>query len=71
MPCQILRREASSFGDPRERAEVMDANHLEICKFESAEDPAYRALSFTILRFVGDEFNRVRITSTLSLSLSC
>ncbi len=59
MQIQLLRREASLFGDPRERAEVVEANHLDICKFYSVEDPSYKSLAFTITRFVGDEQNRV------------
>jgi len=31
-----------------------------MCRFKSVHDPAYRSLSFTIIRFVGDEFNRLR-----------
>ena len=33
---QVLRREAASFGDPREQAETLDANHLDACRFQSA-----------------------------------
>ena len=32
---------SSSLGDPLERAEHIDANHMEMCQFSSHEDPGY------------------------------
>ena len=32
---------SSSLGDPLERAEHIDANHMEMCRFSSREDPGY------------------------------
>lgn len=56
---QVLRRESGSFGDPRERAEILNGNHLDICRFRSANDQSYRSISYNILRFVGEEHTRV------------
>ncbi|ERS98806.1 hypothetical protein HMPREF1624_03996 [Sporothrix schenckii ATCC 58251] len=55
-----LRREAASFGDPRERCEPVEASHADLARFSSAENPVYRSLSFYLLRFVHDEIHRLR-----------
>ncbi|CAK7210276.1 hypothetical protein SBRCBS47491_000722 [Sporothrix bragantina] len=58
---KTLRREAACLGDPRERCEAIDANHLDLGRcFRSADDPVYRSLSFWLLRFIHDEIHRLR-----------
>ena len=36
---------SSAIGDARERAETLQANHLEMCRFTGQDDPNYRKLS--------------------------
>lgn len=61
---KTLRREAASFGDPRERCEPVDAGHPDLGRFSSSDNPVYRSLSFSLLRFVHDEIHRVSRDAT-------
>ncbi|KAH8589753.1 hypothetical protein B0O99DRAFT_475591, partial [Bisporella sp. PMI_857] len=36
---------SSLLGDSRERAETLDANHMDMCRFSNASDPNYRKVS--------------------------
>lgn len=46
VPClttfQIVPPESSSLGHPREHAENLDADHMNMCKFTGIDDPNYR-----------------------------
>ncbi|OAA65369.1 hypothetical protein SPI_02156 [Niveomyces insectorum RCEF 264] len=55
-----LRREASYIGDPRERCESVEAHHLDMGKYSSADDPAYRSLFLVLMQSVQNEMNRLR-----------
>ncbi|KAB5536250.1 hypothetical protein GE09DRAFT_344644 [Coniochaeta sp. 2T2.1] len=52
-----VRRQASFFGNPRESAETIPANHLDMCQFSSAEDSGYRSLANTLARYIRVEAN--------------
>ena len=39
--CQVVPDFSSSLDDPRERAEHINANHMELCRFSSRTDPGY------------------------------
>lgn len=50
-------------GDPRERAETLDANHLQMCQMSGYQDPNYRKVAGEIracYRFVanGENINK-------------
>lgn len=36
---------SSCLGDSRERAEVLDADHREMCRYASAQDPSYHKVA--------------------------
>jgi len=36
---------SSLLGDSRERAETLDANHMDMCRFSSAGNPNYRKVT--------------------------
>ncbi|KAB5542524.1 hypothetical protein GE09DRAFT_244782 [Coniochaeta sp. 2T2.1] len=52
-----VRRQASFIGNPRESAETIAANHLDMCQFSSAEDSGYRSLANTLARYIRVEAN--------------
>ncbi|KAL2019557.1 hypothetical protein VTK56DRAFT_9524 [Thermocarpiscus australiensis] len=58
------RHLASFIGDPRENAETIGAFHESICKFNSAEDPGYRALARTLAAFITGEEDRRHVLNT-------
>lgn len=57
---QELRKAAASIGDPRGRAEVFDANHLDICKFRSSQDPNFKAVLSSLTYYILKETHRKR-----------
>ena len=42
IPSQVVPDFSSSLADPREEAETLDANHMELCRFTDANDSNYR-----------------------------
>jgi hypothetical protein len=38
---KVVPHDSSLIGDPREHAETLQANHMEMCRFSSASDPNY------------------------------
>ncbi|KAF2762653.1 hypothetical protein EJ05DRAFT_447026, partial [Pseudovirgaria hyperparasitica] len=44
----VVPHSSSSFGDPRERAETLDLNHVEMCRFKGEDDPHYMTVSSTL-----------------------
>lgn len=42
---QVVPDFSSALGDPREHAEPLDANHMEMCRMTSQDDPNYRKVS--------------------------
>ncbi|KAH8881365.1 hypothetical protein GQ53DRAFT_773323 [Thozetella sp. PMI_491] len=54
----VVRRQASFIGDHRENAETVSAKHVDICKFASSEDPTYRSLANTLVRYIRSEGSR-------------
>jgi hypothetical protein len=38
---KVVPHDSSLIGDPREHAETLQANHMEMCRFSSANDPNY------------------------------
>ena len=50
---QIVDKKSATLGLPgrRERQIALDANHANICKFSSADDPAYEQVSDNLVRF--------------------
>jgi protein SERAC1 len=53
-----VRREASFIGEPREQAESLDGDHLNICKFASADEKDYKAFIAALSIFIHDEVSR-------------
>ncbi|KAI1619596.1 hypothetical protein EDD37DRAFT_200318 [Exophiala viscosa] len=41
---KVVPKQSSSLGDPRERAETIEANHMNMCRFYGADDPRYNQL---------------------------
>ncbi|KAK3376065.1 hypothetical protein B0T24DRAFT_591752 [Lasiosphaeria ovina] len=50
-----VRRLGSFIGDPRESAETIGSSHADMCKFGSSDDPGYRALASSLVRFITNE----------------
>jgi len=48
MALQIVPDHSSSLDDPREHAETISANHMDMCRFTSASDPGYQKISAEI-----------------------
>lgn len=42
---KVVPNYSSIFGDPRERAESLQANHMDMCRFTGIEDPNYRKVA--------------------------
>lgn len=42
---KIVPNFSSLLGDSRERAETLDANHMDMCRFRSDNEPNYRKVS--------------------------
>ncbi|KAG7289892.1 hypothetical protein NEMBOFW57_006269 [Staphylotrichum longicolle] len=42
---KVVPDHSSLIGDPRERAETIQANHMEMCRFSAADDPNYLKLA--------------------------
>jgi ankyrin repeat protein len=42
---KVVPDSSSCIGDPRERAETIQANHMDMCRFKSPDDPNYLKLS--------------------------
>jgi hypothetical protein len=51
---QVVPDASSSFDDPREDAEKIHADHMNMCKFTSALDPGYKKVGMELKRVVGD-----------------
>ncbi|KAF5230442.1 hypothetical protein FAUST_9809 [Fusarium austroamericanum] len=48
---KVVPHESSLIGDPREEAETLQANHLQMSRFSGAEDPNYIKVSGELRRF--------------------
>lgn len=44
-PPQVVPDYSSTLGDPRERAEPLDANHMQMCRIFGPNDPNYRKVA--------------------------
>jgi protein SERAC1 len=42
---KVVSDTSSLLGDPRERAETIQANHMDMCRFTGAQDPNYRKIA--------------------------
>ncbi|KAM7201995.1 nacht and ankyrin domain protein [Rhypophila sp. PSN 637] len=45
---KVVSHMSSTLDDPREHAETISANHMDICRFKNREDPGYRKISVEI-----------------------
>lgn len=66
---QFLRRQSSFLGHPRETAETIQADHLSMCRFHSADNTGYRALVNTLARFIHSEASRRNTISDRELGI--
>ncbi|PKS04937.1 hypothetical protein jhhlp_008303 [Lomentospora prolificans] len=57
--CEV-RRASSAIGDPREKAETFQANHLDICKFRSSQDQNYKILLSSLSSYILNETHKHR-----------
>ncbi|KAF4448946.1 hypothetical protein F53441_7715 [Fusarium austroafricanum] len=48
---KVVPHESSLIGDPREQAETLQANHLQMCRFSRAQDPNYIKVAGELRRF--------------------
>jgi hypothetical protein len=60
---QELRHKSSYFGVGSEDAETVAAGHVDMCKFNSANDVGYRSLITCIAKYIQAEEIRVRLSS--------
>lgn len=42
---RVVSHESSLIGDPREQAETLQANHIQMCRFKGVHDPNYRKVA--------------------------
>jgi protein SERAC1 len=54
---------SSLIGDPRERAETIQANHMDMCRFESNHDPGYKQ----VIQEIGQVFDALERTNNLDV----
>lgn len=60
---------SSSLDDPREHAETISANHMDMCRFSGASDPGYRKISAEIKLMIRSIEDEGRTPSNLELRL--
>lgn len=58
---------SSLIGDAAEGQEGIDANHTEMCKFRSRDDPGYKKVFGVIKSFVEDSQKSISSTTDQSL----
>ena len=51
---------SSSLDDPRERAQHINKNHMDMCKFFGFEDPGYQRVGGEVKTFVKELEERLR-----------
>lgn len=45
---------SSSLDDPRERAQIINKNHVDMCRFSGTDDPGYRQVGGELKQLVND-----------------